>query len=429
MLGVNYKLAELEEKGKKINFGIVGAGQMGMGMVSQVMLMKGVRPAVVADININSAFKAYTNAGVKPDDIAKVSTVTEANEKMEQGKYIVTDNSEIASKTNLVDVAIDATGVPEVGARIALDAIDNKKHIIMLNVETDVCIGPLLKRLADNAGVVYSGSAGDEPGAVKELYDFADAAGFDVRVIGKGKNNKVDLDCNPDTVLEEATRRGVSPHMLTSFKDGTKTMVELTCMSNATGFVPDIRGAHGAAAKVNELTSVLSLKEEGGILNKYGVVEYINGVAPGVFVIISSKLDTVKAEMKYLSMGEGPNYVLYRPYHLTSLETPLSAVKAVLDHQSTIVPMGGPISEVITVAKKDLKAGQNLDGIGGYTVYGTIELAKTAKEINAVPLGLISKKTLLKKNVKKGEVITYDMVDLDGSSLIVQLRQLQDRFF
>ncbi len=429
MLGVNYKLAELEEKGKNINLGIVGAGQMGMGMVSQVMLMKGIRPAVVSDIDLDRAFNAYINAGIKSDDIAKVSTTAEANEKMEQGKYIVTDNSEIASKANLVDVAIDATGVPEVGAKIALDAIDNKKHIVMLNVETDVCIGPLLKKLADNAGVVYTGSAGDEPGAVKELYDFADAAGFDVKVIGKGKNNKVDLDCNPDTVLEEATRRGVSPHMLASFKDGTKTMVELTCMSNATGFVPDIRGAHGAEAKVNELTSVLSLKEEGGVLNKYGVVEYIKGVAPGVFVIISSKLDTVKAEMKYLSMGDGPNYVLYRPYHLASLETPLSAVKAVLDHQSTIVPMGAPVSEVITIAKKDLKAGQNLDGIGGYTVYGTIELAKTAKKINAVPLGLINKKTVLKKNVKKGEVITYEMVDLDESSLIFQLRKLQDRFF
>lgn len=429
MLGLNYKLEELEEKGKKINFGIVGAGQMGMGMVSQVMLMKGVRPAIVADINVQNAHQAFLNAGVKDDDTAQAKTIAEANELMERGKYVYTGDAEIASKANLIDVVIDATGVPEVGAKIAIDSINNKKHIVMLNVETDVCIGPILKKLADSAGVVYTGSAGDEPGAVKELYDFAMAAGFEVRVVGKGKNNKVDLECNPDTVLEEATRRGVSPHMLASFKDGTKTMVELSCMSNATGFVADVRGAHGAAGQVSDLTSLLSLKSEGGILNHYGVVEYINGVAPGVFLIVSSPLQTVRAEMKYLSMGEGPNYVLYRPYHLTSLETPLSAVKAVLDHQSTIVPMGALVSEVVTIAKKDLKAGQNLDGIGGYTVYGTIELAKTAKEINAVPLGLINRKTVLKKDVKKGEVITYDKVDLDGSSLVLQLRQLQDRFF
>lgn len=429
MLGINTKLQELERQGKAINLSIVGAGQMGMGMVSQIMLMKGVRPSIVVDIDVDKAFKAYINAGVKEDDIVKVSNISEANRSMENGKFIVTDNAEIASKANLIDAVIDATGVPEVGAKLAIDAINNKKHIVMLNVETDVCIGPILKKLADNAGVIYTGSAGDEPGAVKELYDFADALGFEVRVVGKGKNNKVDLDCNPDTVFDEAERRGVSPHMLTSFKDGTKTMVELACMSNATGFVPDIRGGHGASGQVSDLPKLFTLKEEGGILNKYGVVDYINGVAPGVFVIVSSKLKEVRAEMEYLSMGSGPNYVLYRPYHLASLETPLSAVKAVLDHQPTIVPLNGLVSEVITIAKKDLRKGENLDGIGGYTVYGTVEVADVAKKINAVPIGLINKKAVLTKDVKKGEVISYDMVDLDKSSLVYQLRQLQDRFF
>ena len=429
MLGLNYKLRELEEKGKRINISVVGAGQMGKGMVSQIMLMKGVTPSAVVDINLESAKDAYLSAGVSADNIAVANSVAEANKYMEQGKFIVTQDSEIASKCNLVDVAIDATGVPEVGAKVAIDAINNKKHIVMLNVETDVCIGPILKKLADNAGVVYTGSAGDEPGAVKELYDFADSMGFDVNVVGKGKNNKLDFDCNPDTVKEEAIRRGVSPHMLTSFKDGTKTMVELTCMSNATGYLPDIRGSHGVSAIVKDLPDLFRLKSEGGILTRNKTVEFVNGVAPGVFVIVSSKLPAVRAEMEYLSMGKGPNYVLYRPYHLCSLETPLSAVRCVLDQQSTIVPISGPVSEVITLAKIDLKAGQTLDGIGGYTVYGTIESAKIAKEINAVPLGLINRKTLLKVNVKKGEVITYDMIDLDGSSLVVQLRALQDRFF
>lgn len=429
MLGVNYKLEKLEAEGKKIKAGIVGAGQMGKGMVSQMMLMKGVMPIAVVDINVENAIKAYKNAGLSEEDFRVVNTVAEANTWMEKGKYIVSDNAEVVSKANLVDAAVDATGVPEVGAKVAMDAISNKKHIVMLNVETDIVIGPLLKKLADNAGIIYTGSAGDEPGAVKELYDFASALGFDVKVVGKGKNNKLDLGCNPDTVLEEATRRGVSPKMLTSFKDGTKTMVEMTAMSNATGFLPDIRGAHGAAGTVKELPQILSLKEEGGILNSYGVVEFINGVAPGVFVIIGSKLPEVRDELEYLSMGSGPNYVLYRPYHLTSLETPLSVVRAVLDNQSTIVPLGGPISETITVAKKDLKAGQYLDGIGGYTVYGTIEKADVTKALKALPLGLVNKKTKLLTDAKKGEIITYDMVALDNDSLIVQLRRLQDRFF
>ncbi|MGI6585653.1 MAG: NAD(P)-dependent oxidoreductase [Gracilibacteraceae bacterium] len=429
MLGINYRLESLEAEGKRIKAGIIGAGQMGRGMVSQMMLMKGIVPVVVVDIIAENAIKAYKNAGLSDEDYKVVNTAAEADAWIEKGKYIISENAEVATKSNLVDVVVDATGMPESGAKISVDAVTNKKHLVMLSVETDIVIGPLLKKLADNAGVIYTGSAGDEPGAVKELYDFASSLGFDVKVVGKGKNNTLDLECNPDTVLEEATRRGVSPKMLTSFKDGTKTMVELTAMSNATGFLPDVRGAHGAAGSVNELPQILSLKEEGGILNSYGVVEYINGVAPGVFVIIGSKLPEVRRELEYLSMGKGPNYVLYRPYHLCSLETPLSVVKAVLDSQSTIVPLNAPISETIAIAKKDMKAGQYLDGIGGYTVYGTIEKADVAKSIKALPVGLVNKKTRLLTDVKKGEIITYDMAALDGDSLIVQLRRIQDKFF
>ncbi|QCX34050.1 NAD(P)-dependent oxidoreductase [Caloramator sp. E03] len=429
MLGLNYKLQELERMGKFICTGIIGAGQMGRGMVSQMILMSGMKPSIVVDINLERARQAFISAGISEGEILIPKTQEQADEWMKKGKFIITDNSDFATKSEVIQVVIEATGVTEVGAKIALDTIMNKKHIVMLNAETDAVVGPLLKKLADNAGVVYTGAAGDEPGAVKELYDFAVAMGFDVRVIGKGKNNKLDFDCNPDTVLEEATKRGVSPHMLAAFKEGSKTMVELAVMSNATGYVPDIRGAHGIAGKVDELPSKLSLKEEGGVLNKYGVVEFVNGIAPGVFVIVTSKLPEVKKEMEYLSMGKGPNYILYRPYHLCSLETPLSAAKAVLDHQATIAPLNGLVSEVITVAKKDLKAGQNLDGIGGYTVYGTIERAEIAKELNALPVGLVNKNTILKKDVKKGEIITYDMVELREDSLLLQLRRLQDKMF
>lgn len=429
MWGINTKLAALESRGEQIQASIVGAGQMGRGMVSQMILMKGMKPAIVVDINPELAKTAFLHAGLTEDDIRFAKTVEEANTWMEQGKYIYTDNADIAAKANLIQVAIDATGVPEVGAKFAVDSINNKKHIVMLNVETDVVIGPYLKQLADNAGVVYTGSAGDEPGAVMELYDFADALGFEVKAIGKGKNNAVDLECNPDSLYEYATKRGVSPKMQTAFSDGTKTMVEMTAMANATGFIPDVRGGHGAVGTAKELADIFRLKEEGGILNQYGIVDYINGVAPGVFIIVSTSLPDIKHEMAYLSMGSGPNYTLYRPYHLTSLETPLSAALAVLDHQPTIIPRFGLVAETITVAKKDLKAGEMLDGIGGFTVYGTFEKADAAKQMGAVPLGLINKKTKLLKDVKKGELITYDMIDLDQNSLIVQLRKLQDRFF
>lgn len=219
--------------------------------------------------------------------------------------------------------------------------------------------------------------------------------------------------------------------MQTAFTDGTKIMVELTAMANATGFIPDIRGGHGSEAEIKDLPNLFRPTEEGGILqNGYGKVEWVNGIAPGVFVIISSDLPFVKHEMNYLSMGEGPNWVLYRPYHLCSLETPLTVAKAVVDNTSTLVPMdGGLVCETVAVAKKDLKAGEMLDGIGGYTVYGVVDTHENMLKDNGVPLGVITKNTKLLKDVKKGQTITYDMVDLDDNSLIVQLRKLQDRFF
>lgn len=427
MLNLNRKLRALEEAGKPIKMGLVGAGQMGKGMVSQVMAMKGMIPAIVVDINVENAIESYTLTGIAKEDIVVTNVLSEANVAMEQGKYVASANSDIPAAANLIDVVVDATGVPDVGAKIAIDSIMNKKHIVMLNVETDVVIGAYLKKLADNAGVIYTGSAGDEPGSVMELYDFADGMGMDIVAIGKGKNNPVVAGCNPETVLEQATKEGVSPKMLTAFKDGTKTMVEMTAMSNATGFLPDVRGGHGAAGGVKDLPGMFQLKENGGMLNNTKIVDYINGVAPGVFIIITTDLPQIHHEMQYLSMGPGPNYVLYRPYHLTSLETPLSAARAVIYNEPTIVPLPGkPVAETITMAKKDLAAGDMLDGIGGFTVYGSFESYDNAKAENAVPLGLITKKTKLLTPKKPGELITYDDIELDKSTLIYKLRELQE---
>lgn len=432
MIGLNYKLAELEKEGKPIYAGIVGAGQMGRGMVSQMMSMKGMRPAVVVDMVLDYAKNAYIQAGLtEGKDFAYAETIEEGNRLLDSGKFAYTGNSELATKCRAVQCSVDATGVPEAGAKVAVDAINNKKHIVMLNVETDVCIGHILYKMASNAGVVYSGSAGDEPGAVMELYDFADALGFEVRVVGKGKNFPIDYDCTPETVAEEAKRKGASPKMICAFKDGTKTMVEMTAMANATGFLPDVMGAHGPTAQVKDLPDLLSLKSEGkgGILSSYRTIEYVNGIAPGVFIIISSDLPNIKHELGFLHMGSGPNYVLYRPYHLCSLETPLTVAKACIDHVPTIVPRQGLVAETGTVAKRDIKAGEKLDGIGGFTIRGTFVSARDAKEKNMLPMGLVNKNTEVLRDIKKGEVITYADVKLDESTLVLQLRKLQDALF
>ena len=433
MLNMDTKLAKREEEGKIIRTGIVGAGQMGRGMVTQMALMKGIMPAIVSDIKFENVINAFHYAGIKDEDIAKANTLEEANKYMEMGKYVATENSDLISQANLVECAIDVTGVPEVGVKIATDALKNHKHVVMMDVETDVVIGSWLKKLGDENGVIYTGSAGDEPGAVMELYSFARAMGMQVKVMGKGKNNKLDYDCNPDTVLEEATRRKMSPRMLCAFKDGTKTMVEMTAMSNATGLIPDVIGGHGPSAspaeRCKELNEIFRLKKDGGILDKHGVVEYVNGIAPGVFVTVATENEEIAYQMQYHSMGPGPLWTLYRPYHLCNLETPLTVAKAVIDREPTIIPIAGPVSECITVAKKDLKAGETIDGIGGYTTYGSIATAKETYEKGYVIYGLINKKAKMLKDAKKGQLLTLDMVELDTSTQLYKTRKEQDAMY
>ena len=433
MLNMDKKLAKREEEGKIIRAGIVGAGQMGRGMVTQMALMKGIMPAIVSDIKMDNVINAFHYAGISDEDIAVAKTLEEANRYMEQGKYVATENSDLISQANLVEVAIDVTGVPEVGVKIAIDAMNNKKHVVMMDVETDVVIGSYLKKLGDRNGVIYTGSAGDEPGAVMELYSFARAMGMEVKVMGKGKNNKLDYDCNPDTVLEEATRRKMSPRMLTSFKDGTKTMVEMTAMSNATGLIPDVIGGHGPSAspkdRCAELNEIFKLKKDGGILNQHGVVEYVNGIAPGVFVTVTTQNEEIAYQMGYHSMGPGPLWTLYRPYHLCNLETPLTVAKIVIDGEPTIIPLDGPISECIAVAKRDLKAGETIDGIGGYTTYGSIATAQETYEKGYVVYALVNKNTRMKCDVKKGTLLTLDMVELDTSTQLYQVRKEQDKMY
>ncbi|MCH4825422.1 NAD(P)H-dependent oxidoreductase [Planococcus halocryophilus] len=429
MLGINRKLEELQRNGDFIKVGLVGAGQMGRGMISQIESMAGMRVVITADIQIDNVTNAYMKSGVLPGEIIETNEMEKASTAVQEGKVVATTDAQLVTSLPEVDVVVDATGVPNIGAKIAWDTILNRKHIVMLNVEADVTVGVILKKMADASGVVYTGSAGDEPGAIMELFDFADALGFEVVALGKGKNNPLNLNANPDTAAEEAARKGASPKMLASFQDGTKTMVEMTAVANATGFLPDQPGMHGFVSDVKGLPEIFRLKSEGGEINNKQIVEYINGIAPGVFAIIASEKEEVNHELEYLSMGEGPNYVLYRPYHLTSLETPISIARAHIYNEATIAPWHGLQAETVTVAKVDLTAGDYLDSIGGFTVYGHILTAQDAYDQNALPLGLVDKNVRLKQNIKKGEIISYADIEQTKDSTIWRLRRMQDETF
>lgn len=429
MIGLMNKLKERKENNKSIKIALAGAGLMGKGLVSQLTRVEGMEPALVIDRNIEKTIESYKLAGIDELDIVEVENLEELDENLKKGKYIVCRDIDLLSLSDQIDIVIDATGNPETGAKIALDSINNGKDIIMLNVETDMVVGPILNKKAKEKGVVYTGTAGDEPGSVKELYDFAKLSGFEVIGIGKGKNNPIDYEATAKILESEAKKSGVNPRMLTGFVDGTNTMIELTVMANATGFIPDIRGARGLTATVDELADMFRLKEDGGMMNKSGVVDYVHGIAPGVFAIVTSELPQIHRQMKFLKMGDGPYYILYRPFHLTSLETPISVARAVIDRQATIAPIDGPVCDTITVAKKDMKAGESFDFIGGDTVYGSIDTYEIARKENLLPIGLINTNTKAKVDIKKGEYITYDMVELDKDTLLYKLREEQDQFF
>ncbi|MCH5584680.1 SAF domain-containing protein [Shimazuella sp. AN120528] len=424
---IYHKLEALGQEGNFIRVGLIGAGQMGRGMISQIAAMKGMEVVATADIQTQNAVHAYENAGYASSQIVQTEEIEKAERAIASGQVVVTSNMQLVLQLPAVDVIVDATGIPNLGAEIAWKSILAKKHIVMLNVETDVTVGPLLHQMARAAGVVYTGASGDEPAAIMELYHFAKTIGFKPLVLGKGKNNPLNLEANPDSARDQALKVNMNPKILASFQDGTKTMIEMTAVANATGFLPDVAGMHGPSATVDQLTKVLRKKEEGGILHSYQTVEFVNGIAPGVFVIVTSEQEEVHREMQYLKMGDGPNYVLFRPYHLTSLETPISIAKAYLDKEESIVPYHGLVAETVTVAKKDLRAGERLDGLGGFTSYGQIMNASDAKKTHALPIGLADSSLVVTRDIKKGEVLTFDDIEQTKVQMIWELRQLMER--
>lgn len=409
------KLLEREQNGAPIKVGVIGAGQMGYGMVSQISTIPGMIVAGISDINLDAAKRAA--------DAYNTSTAEKVN------ILTSTDFKEIVHSPN-VEVIVDATGVPEAGAKISLETLIAKKHLVLLNVEIDITVGPLMKKLYDAADLVYTGSDGDEPAATVQMYEFAKSMGMEVLVAGKGKNNALKVSANPDTAQAEADSKGMNSHMLAAFQDGTKTMAEMNLLSNAIGYVPDVVGMHGISADLDGTVEKLNLKENGGVLNSFGVVEYVDGIAPGIFCIVKGQNEGVQHELNYLlKKGERDHHILFRPYHLCSLETPLTIARAVLEHDTAIVPLGAPISETVAVAKRDIKAGEKIDGIGGYCVRGVLETHADMKKNGNVPIGLVGGTSVAKRDIKDGAFFTIDDIELDESTTVYKLRKLQDETF
>jgi predicted homoserine dehydrogenase-like protein len=379
--------------GDPIRVGLVGAGFAGRGFALHVLTaFPGIRLVAVANRTIEEAERAYRDAGV--DDVERVSTAAELERAIAAGRHAFTDDPSLLTDNPSIEAIVEATGEVEAGAITAVRAIAGGKHLILINAELDSTLGPILKAQADRAGVVLTDMAGDQPGVLMDLIDEVRLLGFRPILAGNIKS-LLDHRRTPETQRGFAEAVFQRPKMITSFADGTKISAEMAVVANATGFGVSVRGMEGPrAARVEEAPGLFDTDT----LLARPIVDYIIGAEPsfGVFVLGHSENELVRRYMKIYKMGEGPVYTFYRPYHLSPFETPMAVARAVLFADPVITPLGAPVCEVVSIAKRDLQAGEVLDGIGGFTVFGDIENAGTARADDLLPIGLADGARLLR---------------------------------
>jgi predicted homoserine dehydrogenase-like protein len=419
-------LKRREARAEPVRTGVIGAGFMGKGLVYQLSKMPGMRPSLVVNRSLDKAVAAYVESGFKREHILISDDPARLAAAVAENRPAVSTEPEIAGRVATLDVVIEATGAVELGAREALSCIRNKKHFISLNAETDGTIGCLLKRKADDAGSVYSNSDGDQPGVIMRMVEYCEGCGFDVlaAVNCKGFMN---VRATPDSIMEWAVKQRTSPRMTGAFTDGTKMNIEQNVVCNATGLVPARRGMIGV--KTDQKNAVRDFEATGALPTRpgqAGIVDFTLGgdFGGGIFIIARGKnREFVQPYLKYLKMGEGPNYMFFRPYHLCHIETPLSAAEAVVYGEPTIAPRGRPVAHTVAIAKRDLKSGEALDGIGGFNQYGQLEVA--ARSLGLLPIGL-AEGVRLGRAIKQDQPIPIDAVELDESSLLVRLWREQE---
>jgi predicted homoserine dehydrogenase-like protein len=420
-------LSRLQAEGRPIRVGVSGAGWIGSGFVAQVAGMQGMVVNVLADQDLEAARRAFLATGLQPDDLVEAGAIGPAMDALRRGKRVITGSYGLAAQLEAVDIVADVTPSPATGAETAYACVRFQKDIVLVNIEADVTVGRILSRLAAEAGVLYTVSSGDEPGCLMELWDFVTTLGYEPIVIGKGKNNPLDPSATPERVAESARKSKKDPFQVASYVDGTKTMFEMTCAANATGCLPMQRGMIGPQATLETVSQIFALEEDGGLAKFPGAVDFVQGnaMAGGVFVTVRVGSERIRDDLEYLKVGRGKYYTFFRPYHLWFLEAPLSVARAFLYRQPTLVPLDRPVAEVMAVAKRDLTPGDCLDDFGGYTFYGVMERAQTARGLGALPVGL-APGARVARAVPAGQVVTWGDVLLDEGQTVVKLRRQQD---
>jgi predicted homoserine dehydrogenase-like protein len=425
MIIVDTALEKREAEANPIRVALVGAGYMGRGIVLQIeKYLKGMRLVAISNRTLTEAGRAYREAEV--DAIKTVETVSQMEATISAGNYAITDDPMLLCGAEGIDAIIEATGDVEFSAHVTVKAIENQKHIILMNAELDATVGPILKVYADRAGIVITNADGDQPGVMMNLLRFVKSIGYDPVLAGNIKGLQ-DYYRTPETQEAFAKQHNISPKMATSFADGTKMSMENAIVANATGFRAGRRGMYGPeCAHVSETVNLFPMEQ----LLDGGLVDYILGAepGPGVFVLGYNEHPVRQGYMKYFKMGDGPLYAFYIPYHLPHLEVPLTAARAVLFRDAAVAPIAGPVCDVITIAKRGLKSGEVLDGIGGFTCYGQLENTRSSQAEKLLPMGL-SEGCKLKRDIPKDGILHYSDVDLPPGRLADRLRSEQDAYF
>lgn len=437
-------LAAREAAGKPIRVALVGAGRFGTTVAAQVGQMAGMRLSLVCDLNPASAHMAAMG-GTRRDEsrIVRSNGASAIADAIQAGRCVVTDDLRQALESP-VDVIVEATGRPGIATQVANGAILAAKHVVMVTVEADVLLGAALARRARAAGVVYTLADGDQPAVTKRMVDWALAAGYTIVAAGRGtRMYPSDAEGRPEEAFarygfdpEIVERRRFNANMYNSFRDGSKAQIEMTALANATGLVPDRRGMHEPSAGYVDLARLFRPAAEGGLLDRIGVVDLANAVAAdgtstvpgeianGVWVVVTTDQPLLHEDMAFYGLPASPDKryaAFWRPYHLCGIETPMSIAEAALFGTATAAPLGGPVADVVAVAKRDIAVGETLDGSGGALVRGQIELIEVALDQRLLPLSL-AERVSLTRPIARGQAIPRSAVTGLPDGLVAELR-------
>jgi predicted homoserine dehydrogenase-like protein len=444
-MSLHRRLQQRAAENKPVRIGLIGAGKFGAMYLAQIPRTPGVQLVAIADLSPDAARTNLQRVGWKPERAAARSVP----EALQNGTTWITENWQVLTREPSIDIVVECTGNPVAAVEHCLDAFAHGKHVVNVTVEADAFCGPLLARRAQQAGVLYSLAFGDQPALICDLVDWARTCGFPVVAAGRGhKWLPHFIESTPETVWghygltpEQAKRGGLNPKMFNSFLDGSKPSIESAAVANATGLGVPFDGLLYPPASVEDIPFVTRPKSEGGVLERKGMVEVVSSleadgrripydIRMGVWVTVEAETDYIRNCFEEYNAHTDPSgryFTLYKRWHLIGLEVGVSVASVALRGEPTGVATCWN-ADVVATAKRDLAAGETLDGEGGYTVWGKLLPADRSMRLGGLPLGLAHNVKLVRP-VKKGQSLCWADVAMDSTTHAYKLRREMEAMF